>query len=519
MLTPVVFYCKTHTYLILLNRQRIESKAAQFIAQQNPRTSRPPLSSFLPVNTPLSSCSSPPGSPNASLRGRALVLSSSQDLLTAFLFFHFRAPAAQITWTMGQQAFNSCMILLLDAMETGELSRIDKVEKAYVVFQQLEKNGVHGLASMAVERVSWGLAELRRMTYAPDTHVRGVPTMFSRGGNPRRDAEMQGTAGNEARPGSGVMYDTVMGNTGMLLLEDPGLQSFVPEAFAPFTWSMGPGFLEDGGAVHKFKEEEAKKQAEGARLGNAKPWLHHEQVRDTRSSERRRDTPGSPGSAPARSATFSTEPSQDVQPQGLTAPTSSSPNTAELQEQHRQHQSLGGTPTGSHEVPPPHSRHHSFPSLHQPPPPPPNPLTAKATTRDEHRGPSHTAGSSSEWEEYSSLQALMPQFASPRTAPAALSQHATGLAPGQLMTFNNPNVHPSWAARPAAPSSSSFPEPPSMVSHMPSRSQAIPAFTQQSAPMNTWHHAFSYHPPTSSEVPGPACAGTQAEHYATDGWR
>ena len=102
---------------------------------------------------------------------------------------------------MGQQAFNSCMILLLDAMETGELSRIDKVEKAYVVFQQLEKNGVHDLASMAVERVSWGLAELRRMTSAPDTHVRTRAPLVTREGGSRCDAEMQGTAKNEARPG------------------------------------------------------------------------------------------------------------------------------------------------------------------------------------------------------------------------------------------------------------------------------------------------------------------------------
>ena len=325
------------------------------------------------------------------------------------------------------------------------------------------------------------------------------------------------------------MYDTVMGNTGMLLLEDPGLQSFVPEAFAPFTWGMGPGFLEGASSPHKqVKEEEAKKQTDGARLESATPSLHYEQVRDPRSSERRRDTPGSPESAAARSATFSTGHSQDGQPQGLTAPTSSSPNTADLQEHHRQHQSLGGTPTGFHEHPPPHLRHHSFPSLHQPPPPPPSPLTVQATirrrerqdanaTRDEHRVRSQAVGIRSEWEEHSSLQALMPQFASPRTSPQGPPPHATGLAPGQLTTFGNPNVHPSWAARPAAPSSS-FPERASTVSHMPSGSQAIPASTQQSAPMDTWHHGFSYHPSTSSDVPAPTCAGSQAEHYATDEW-
>lgn len=491
------------------------------------------MASFPPASPAILNHSSPPGSPKASLRGRALVLSSSQDLLTAFLFFHFRVPAAQITWTMGQQAFNSCMILLLDAMETGELSRIDKVEKAYVVFQQLEKNGVHNLASMAVERVSWGLAELRRMTSAPDTHVRTRAPLVTREGGSRCDAEMQGTAKNEARPGFGSMHDTVMGNTGMLLLEDPGLQSFVPEAFTPLTWSMGPGFLTGTEALTKqTREEEHQKRDERVQLEDAKPPMRYEDVRDARSSEQWQDATGSPGSAPRRFGTFSTAPSQESQPQGLTAPTSSPSPTSVLQEQHRHQHSLGSTPTGFDQPPSPHWRHHSYPELHQSPLPPPITPNAHATThrresqgsnaiRYEHRGQFQTAGAGFDQEEEpdgGSLQALMPQFASPRPSLRTLHEVATTSAPGHFAAFSNPNVHPSWAARPVAPSTS-FSEPALSFSRMSPGGQATPAFSQQSAPGSTWQHRIPIQLSSTSDAPVSAPAGTQAEYYAMDAWR
>ncbi|KAF2002040.1 hypothetical protein P154DRAFT_403841, partial [Amniculicola lignicola CBS 123094] len=228
-----VFYCKIHNYLIILNRQRLDKGS-----QNSPLTAtKTPSPSFHRINPPVYS---PSGSAKATLRGRELVLSSSEDLLTAFLLFYARVPAALVCWTMGQQAFNSCMILLLDAMETGDLGRMEKVEKAYAVFQELNKNGVHKLANLAVERVSWGLADLKKMIDQNGDMV-GLRHPYTRERNMLRDInKTQGAAGNEAgatMPCSGAgIHDTVMGNTGMLLLEDPGLQSFVPEAFAPFSW-------------------------------------------------------------------------------------------------------------------------------------------------------------------------------------------------------------------------------------------------------------------------------------------
>lgn len=530
LLTRIVFYCKTHTYLILLNRQRMEKQPTQLFPQQNLPPTRPPSSSFLPINMPGSNYSSPPGSPTGCLRGRALVLSSSQDLLTAFLFFHFRVPAAQITWTMGQQAFNSCMILLLDAMETGDFSRIDKVEKAYVVFQQLEKNGVHDLASMAVERVSWGLVELGRMRGTPDTQARRPAAMLSRGGVSEHDVDMQGAAANEARQGFGVMHDTVMGNTGMLLLEDPGLQSFVPEAFAPLNWSMGGGFLDKSAASLQTqgKDEEKQKPADEEQVEEAKAPLANQDDREARSSEQRRAASGSPGSAAVQFATFSTAPSQDFQPQGLTAPTSSPTSATNTQEQHdHQHRGVGG-------IPPPHLRHHSFPSLHKPPPPT---MIARSrrqsqdveTTRYGHGAQSRATEVTSSWEEETEaerMHGMLHQYASSRPSLQTLPEYATASAPAPLLPFSNPNVHPSWAARPAAPYSS-VSEPTLLTySQMPSsnssRNQAMAAFAQQqtqTAPMPTWQHTVPFHMSSSSSAPVPASArGTQAEHFTTHAW-
>ena len=232
LLTILVLYCKTHTYLILLNRQRFDKPSAYPFSHHTPTSAtKPSPPSFHPVNVTATSRSSPTDSAKATLRGRALVLSSSEDLLTAFLFFWYRLPAALICWTVGQQAFNSCMILLLDAIETGDLSRIRKVEKVYAVFVQLRDLGVHKLASLAVERISWGLNELVNMQH--DVKSRGRGPLLS-GGEGLQRLGIRVAGKNEAELCSSTAPDTVMGNTGMLLLEDPGLQSFVEESCSPF---------------------------------------------------------------------------------------------------------------------------------------------------------------------------------------------------------------------------------------------------------------------------------------------
>ncbi|KAF2815918.1 uncharacterized protein BDZ99DRAFT_362677, partial [Mytilinidion resinicola] len=144
------------------------------------------------------------------------------------------AAAALLCWTMGQQAFNSCMILLTDALETGALAHVPQVERAYAVFVELEKLGIHKLAGLAVERVSWGLAELGKRQIQQRAESSRGATMGEASGSGAAEGSRQRVLDVPEHSPS----DTVMGNTGMYLLEDPGLQSFSPESFQPLGWEM-----------------------------------------------------------------------------------------------------------------------------------------------------------------------------------------------------------------------------------------------------------------------------------------
>jgi hypothetical protein len=137
------------------------------------------------------------------------------------------------------------MILLLHALETGDISRIRRVEQAYAIFKELQDNHVHKLASLAVEKISWGLEKLRKSM---------------EGSGPRhRDSTtgMQEAGQNEARRNPEGRRDTVMGNTGMFSLEEPGLQSFTSEAFAPLTWSSAGAELAISPLVQLKQEQES----------------------------------------------------------------------------------------------------------------------------------------------------------------------------------------------------------------------------------------------------------------------
>lgn len=226
----VVYFCKLHTYLVLLNCQRIEKQ----LAFPQPPLPRDHMSSFRAINRTPSSQPSPASSTQAPLRGRALVLSSSEDMISAFMFFYHKEPAALIDWTLGQQAFNSCMILLFDAIEVGRITNGTlRVEQAFVVFKELEDNDVHKLAGLAVERISWGLTELHKIVTS--SSMGSTSTHAHQGASTSTPI----TDHREVMCETGCV-DTVMGKTGMLLLEDSGLQTFARQAYTPIAWDM-PG--------------------------------------------------------------------------------------------------------------------------------------------------------------------------------------------------------------------------------------------------------------------------------------
>ncbi|KAK3115378.1 hypothetical protein LTR53_005325 [Teratosphaeriaceae sp. CCFEE 6253] len=241
-----MLFAKMQSFLILLNRQRVERTQGT----AGPPPGSPPFRTSMPGTRRPSVAA---GSYSTSLygstqdpfhhfhppavRGRDLVINSSVLILQTFLFFQHRHPAVLICWTMCQQAFNASMIVLIDAWETGNTANEFFVNQAYAVFDELDKKGVHKLAKLAVQRISDGLAQLgarqqeekRRLAMA--SRCSSVQHVYQPQQAP---PVLQLDTASMADWSS----DAVMGNTGMFLLEDPGLQAHVPPPFQPLSWTM-----------------------------------------------------------------------------------------------------------------------------------------------------------------------------------------------------------------------------------------------------------------------------------------
>ncbi|KAL8750987.1 MAG: hypothetical protein Q9184_006221, partial [Pyrenodesmia sp. 2 TL-2023] len=162
-----------HTYILLLNRQRISTESI------------PQADQGIAINY--------------SSRGRRRVLQSCRAVLQVFHFFQVREQAGLVCWTLGQQAFNAAMLLVLAMLETNEATDLDAVQQAYSTFLDMQRLGIHKLAEAAVDRLGSLMKEV---------------------------------------PSGQASKETVMGQSGMSLLEDPGLQGFVESGFSPLTFEM-----------------------------------------------------------------------------------------------------------------------------------------------------------------------------------------------------------------------------------------------------------------------------------------
>ncbi|KAL8673427.1 MAG: hypothetical protein Q9168_002170 [Polycauliona sp. 1 TL-2023] len=171
-------HAKTHTYILLLNRQRTSGES-------NPQPG--------PTTTVYYSS-----------RGRHRVLQSCRAVLHAFDFFHMRVPAGLVCWTTGQQAFNAAMLLVYAMLETNEATDLEAVQRAYTAFLDMQRLGIHRLAAAAVDRLGSLLKEV---------------------------------------PSGEIPRESIMGQSGMLLLEDPGLQGFLDGGFSPLTFHTGDNIL------------------------------------------------------------------------------------------------------------------------------------------------------------------------------------------------------------------------------------------------------------------------------------
>lgn len=220
-LTTTAVFCKIHSYLILLNRQRTDTLLANPSRRSSTATGGSDSTSHLPPSR-----SAHPDemdtAPDSPLRGRARVIQSSIELVQAFRFFHARNPWALVDWTIGQQAFNACMILLLDGLETGNTRLQWLWEAAYAIFVELDREKVHELAGVAVARIGEGVKGFAATSMQQQRQQQSTRTQ-SQGAKPPQHSR------------TGFFDDTLMGSTGMFLLEDNGLQSL---SSAPLHWPV-----------------------------------------------------------------------------------------------------------------------------------------------------------------------------------------------------------------------------------------------------------------------------------------
>jgi hypothetical protein len=483
---------------------------------------------FRPVNRTPSSQSSPTTTTNISLRGRSLVLASSEDLLDAFLFFYLRVPAALISWTMAQQAFNACMILLLDAMERLSItSGTVKAERAYVVFQDLQN--VHSLATLAVERISWGLKKLHDVTQMPA----GQP-------GPREpldnESDVARAWSDATRVPHAMCEDSVMGATGMFLLEDPGLQGFVPEAFAPIVWNLG-GI--EPPVPFQLKRERRLSQGGGMMdspgseedTDDAQPVGIMQGIR--RSTTMR--------SAPTRYATPTLD---DHQPQSVTASTSHTNSSRPMQLYHESQTALpegcyshGDPPHlqhtlvseedhngrsypmvasaidkrqppyeggffSLHQAPTVQMRHNSCPSLHQV-------ASAPLPARPTRSSPAASRGHPS------MAKARLPPGPS-RVSDQASFQDFFESIPQSMSPNSSPEGHVSWGVRVADRSVNYQTQEPTMNGLLPFHvGHAIPDFSQGIAHGESTAPAYAMHFPEATSMTTPL--GT--EQFSVDDWK
>jgi hypothetical protein len=266
--TLPALFVKVQSFLILLNRQRDE-RTTRAASSTSPPT-HPHTLAGVNSTTYTSAASGTEGIHHAPIRGRPLVINSSVQLLQTFLFFSHRHPAVLVCWTIGQQAFNAAMIIMLDAWETEGEQNMWLVDEALLVFTGLQRNGIHKLAELAVARITKGIVlfKTRQRERQDALNAAAVAEAVSRRSGQHQYQQQQGlqtqqpyqyaqsdevyhlyqpilsldtsdTSGYDIS-GDTIMGNTVMGQTGMFLLEDPGLQSHNPAAqhFAPWSLSL-----------------------------------------------------------------------------------------------------------------------------------------------------------------------------------------------------------------------------------------------------------------------------------------
>ncbi|EUC50671.1 hypothetical protein COCMIDRAFT_78179, partial [Bipolaris oryzae ATCC 44560] len=137
-----------------------------------------------------------------------------------------------------QQAFNSSMLLVFDAIEHQRITDgVLKAEQTLSIFKDLEAKTMHKLARIAVEKISRSLQTLHNIVAQSPYSNPQKPDWkenHTAGYGAEKDGVSQGWAGIES----------VMGDTGMQLLETYDLRTSSQETFTPINWGI-PGSRTD----------------------------------------------------------------------------------------------------------------------------------------------------------------------------------------------------------------------------------------------------------------------------------
>jgi hypothetical protein len=238
----IVSYCSIHNYIILLNRQRIEN---------NPNSPgyRPPsprLRQFSTAPEFLFKSTKHPSSPLSLIpRGRPLVIESCLALLDAFCFFHKRVSSALVDWTIGQQAFNASMILLLDAIDCESLDHIGRVEAAHMIFVEMDQAKMHQLTGLAMSQIGEGLAHVRAAHESHKLSVNAEAISPMSAQTPQHGYDGYATDPSKWSMGQKLRAhdffdESVMGPTRIFLLEDYGLQTSTSRPIAVTPMDAAP---------------------------------------------------------------------------------------------------------------------------------------------------------------------------------------------------------------------------------------------------------------------------------------
>lgn len=359
---------------------------------------------------------------------------------------------------------------------------------------------MHRLAELAVEKLSWGLDRLRlkletNQAVHPSDHV-VAPV-------PDQDTVDRVTA---------CFHDTVMGNTGMVLLEDSGLQSHTSERFSPLTWVVAEAGSEASIRSH-LKQEQHQQQACGQSVISNGMMLHGS-GKSALTLQELQGTAGSPQN-PVSERNRASPPTQVGQPHHCATKLSPPISFAESMTR----------PQHSRQDPSPHL--HGYHSRRVTPP---TAVAYKDTPQVRNRSskfrtPEQWAHSNSTNKQHQMSAAQLRHNSCPSlhpfatTPPLLRSTYSSPLSNGLHSPVSNErcDMHTEWAANPATPALPSL-EAEVTISPMSDQGQVDMAVSHERIQQQHVAHHYSFQHSTAvtgSDEP----AVLAGQHMTVDEWK